>query len=63
MSPNPLSCIDANMRTYLGGLFHHIDIIEMINTKNGKAKIYAIFLSYMDQWSTELKGCAKHVEP
>ncbi len=63
MFPNPLPCIDANKRMFLGGLFHHLDMAEMINTKNGKVKIHAMLLYQMDRWSTKIKGCVKHIEP
>jgi hypothetical protein len=35
----------------------------MTSTKNGRAKMHAKPLCWMDQWPTKLKGCAKHVEP
>jgi hypothetical protein len=37
-------------------------MLEMINTKNGRAKMHAKLLCWMDQWPIELKGCTKHAE-
>jgi hypothetical protein len=59
---SPMSCIDTNGRAYFGGFSHHL-VIEMTNTKNGIIKMHATLLSWMDWQPTELKGCAKHVEP
>jgi hypothetical protein len=36
---------------------------KMTSTKNGKLKMHAKLLCWMDQWPIELKGCAKHAEP
>jgi hypothetical protein len=62
MSSNSLPCIDVNGCEYLGGLTHH-PMAEMTNTKNGRAKMHAKLLCWMDQWPTELKGYTKHVKP
>jgi len=43
VSPNSLPCIDANGCEYLCGLSHH-PMVEMTNTKNGKAKMHAKLL-------------------
>jgi hypothetical protein len=36
---------------------------KMTNTKNGKTKMHAILLCWMDRQPTKLRGRAKHVEP
>jgi hypothetical protein len=35
----------------------------MTDTNNGKAKMHAMVLCWMDGWPTKLKGSSKHVEP
>jgi len=62
MFPSPLPCINANGCASFGGLFHH-PVVEMTSTKNGRAKMHAKLLCWMDQQPIELKGCIKHVEP
>jgi len=61
MSPSSLLCINANERVSLGDLSHH-PMVEMTNTKNGRAKMHVKILCWMDQQPTKLKGCAKHVK-
>jgi len=36
---------------------------EMINTKNGRAKMHAKLLCQMDRQPIEVKGFIKHTEP
>jgi hypothetical protein len=62
MSPNPLPCTDTNKRTSICGLSHH-PMVEMTNTKNGRIKMHAKLLCWMDGRPTKLKGCTKHVKP
>ena len=43
MFPNSLPYIDVNGCEYLGGLSHH-PMVDMTNTKNGRAKMHAKLL-------------------
>jgi len=36
---------------------------KMANTKNGRAKMHAKLLCWMDWQPIKLKGCAKHAKP
>jgi hypothetical protein len=38
-------------------------MVEMMSTKNGRAKMHAKFLCWMDQRPTKLRICAKHAKP
>jgi len=62
MSPNPLPCTNANGCVSRGGLSHHL-VVEMTDTKNGRAKMHVKLLCWMDRQPIELKGCVKHIEP
>jgi hypothetical protein len=61
MSPNPYH-VPTQTGVSLSGLSHHL-VVEMTCTKNGRTKMHAKLLCQMDQQPTELKGCAKHIEP
>ncbi len=62
MSPNPQPCTNANGCASCGGLSRYL-MVEMTNTKNGRAKMHAKLLCWMDRQPIELKGYAKHTEP